>query len=309
MNIFLISGGASAIAEKPSSPTISLNEVVTTYRVLVHSGAPIIEINAIRKHLSAIKGGRMAEAASGSQQISILVSDVPENALDALASGPTMPDTTTVGDCYSIAERYKMTPQFPASVRQLFERRSLRETPKASDPAFYNSQFVTILSNATAVNAVVECAAADGFAVEVDNSCDDWDYAAAADYLLSRLRELRQGASRVCLISGGEVTVKPGSNPGLGGRNQQFALYCAQKIAGENITILSAGTDGIDGNSLAAGAIVDGSTVARAQEKGIDPTVALARFDAFPLFEALGDAIISGPTGNNVRDVRVLLAS
>jgi hydroxypyruvate reductase len=201
-----------------------------------------------------------------------------------------------------------MTPHFPTSVRQLFEKRKLQETPKADDASFQHSQFVTILSNAAAVNAVVQSAVADGFAVEIDNSCDDWDYAKAADHLLARLRQLRQGASRVCLISGGEVTVKPGSNPGIGGRNQQFALYCAQKIAGERITVLSAGTDGIDGNSQAAGAVADGSTIARAREKGIDPAAALARFDTFPLFEALGDAIITGPTGNNVRDIRVLLA-
>jgi hydroxypyruvate reductase len=306
--IFLISGGASAIAEKPISAAITLADVIATYKVLVHSGAPISAINAIRKHLSALKGGRMAQAAAGSQQASILVSDVPENALDALASGPTMPDSTTIADCYSIAERNKLTPQFPPNVRQLFEDRSLQETPKAGDAAFQNSQFVTILSNATAVNAAVQCAASDGFAVEVDNSCDDWAYARAADHLLARLRKLRQSASRVCLISGGEVTVKPGSNPGIGGRNQQFALYCAEKIKGESITLLSAGTDGIDGNSPAAGAVADGSTIARAQEKGIDPAAALAQFDAFPLFESLGDAIITGPTGNNVRDLRVLLA-
>ncbi len=158
------------------------------------------------------------------------------------------------------------------------------------------------------MKAAVESAALGGFAVEVDNSWDDWDYADAADHLLSRLRVLRHGASRVCLISGGEVTVKAGRNPGTGGRNQQFALYCAAKIAGQAITVLSAGTDGIDGNSPAAGAIADGSTVARARQKGLDPAAALKRLDAFPLFDAIGDALMTGPTGNNVRDVRVLLA-
>lgn len=250
----------------------------------------------------------MAQAAAPSHQISILVSDVPENALDALASGPTMPDTTTVADCYAIADKHRLLPLLPAKVRTLFEERALQETPKAADSAFAQSRYLTILSNATALNASVEEAALGGFAVEVDNSCDDWDYADAADHLLSRLRVLRQGASRVCLISGGEVTVKAGKNPGTGGRNQQFALYCAQKIQGQPITVLSAGTDGIDGNSEAAGAIADGSTVARAREKGFDADMSLKKFDAFPLFEATGDAIITGPTGNNVRDLRVLLA-
>ncbi len=308
LTIFLISGGASAIVEKPISLAITPEDVIATYWALVHSDAPISEINAVRKHLSAIKGGRMARAAAPSTQVSILVSDVPEDALDALASGPTMPDTTTVADCYAIADEYRLLPQMPANVRRLFEQRGLQETPKAGDAAFAQSRYLTILSNATALEAVVENAALAGFAVEVDNSCDDWDYADAADHLLSRLRVLRQGASRVCLISGGEVTVNAGKNPGTGGRNQQFALYCAAKIQGESITVLSAGTDGIDGNSFAAGAVADGSTVARAKEKGFDPAAALKQLDAFPLFEAVGDAIITGPTGNNVRDVRVLLA-
>ena len=306
--VFLISGGASAIAEKPISGGISLQDVVETYRALVHSGAPIAEINAIRKHLSALKGGRLALAAVPARQLSVLVSDVPEGSLDALASGPTMPDTTTVNECYDLAHRYQLLDRFPPSVRSLFDGRQLNETPKAGDPAFAHSHYATVLSNATAVNAAVESAKLGGFAVEVDNSCDDWDYQQAADHLLRRLRELRRGVSRACLISGGEVTVKVGAASGLGGRNQQFALYCAEKIAGENVTVLSAGTDGIDGNSPAAGAIADGSTLDRASQRGLDAATALVRFDSFPLFHAIGDAIMTGPTGNNVRDLRILLA-
>ena len=306
--VFLISGGASAIAEKPISGGISLQDVVETYRALVHSGAPIAEINAIRKHLSALKGGRLALAAVPARQLSVLVSDVPEGSLDALASGPTMPDTTTVNECYDLAHRYQLLDRFPPSVRSLFDGRQLNETPKAGDPAFAHSHYATVLSNATAVNAAVESAKLGGFAVEVDNSCDDWDYQQAADHLLQRLRELRRGASRACLISGGEVTVKVGAASGLGGRNQQFALYCAEKISGENVTVLSAGTDGIDGNSPAAGAIADGSTLDRASQRGLDAATALVRFDSFPLFHAIGDAIMTGPTGNNVRDLRILLA-
>jgi glycerate 2-kinase len=306
--VFLISGGASAIAEKPISAVISLADVVETYKALVHSGAPIAEINAVRKHLSALKGGRLACAAAPAYQASVLVSDVPETSLDALASGPTMPDTTTVADCHAIVERYKLLQHFPASVRALFEQDLLEETPKQSDPAFQHSRYTTVLSNATATNAAVESAVLGGFAVEVDNSCDDWDFQRAADHLLGRLCELRHDVPRVCLISGGEVTVKVGTNSGIGGRNQHFALCCAQQIAGENITVLSAGTDGIDGNSQAAGAVVDGTTVERAQQRGFDVATALAQFDSFPLLDAIGDAIITGPTGNNVRDLRILLA-
>jgi glycerate 2-kinase len=305
--LFLISGGASAIAEKPIRPDLTLSDVIATNRTLVHSGAPIAEINAVRKHLSAIKGGRMSAAAAPATQLSLLVSDVPDHALDALASGPTMPDSSTVADCYEIAKRRDMLPRFPASVRRIFENGQLQETPKANDPVFDNSSYVTALSNQTAVDAAVETARSLGFTVEVDNSCDDWDYARAADYLLQRLRTLRNTSSPVCLISGGEVTVTVGGKSGTGGRNQQFALYCAEKIAGEAITILSAGTDGIDGNSPAAGALIDGTTVARAAQRGLDAGTALSEFDAFPLLRAIGDAIITGPTGNNVRDVRILL--
>jgi hydroxypyruvate reductase len=305
--IFMLSGGGSAIAEKPIDDEISLEDLVATYRALVLSGAPIAEINAIRKHLSAVKGGRLAQAAYPAQQVSLLISDVPDHTLDALASGPTMPDSTSVADCYSILERHRLLEQFPPSVRELFQRHALEETPKSDDPAFVRARWWPLLSNQSAVEAAAVAATRAGFAVEIDNSCDDWDYQRAADYLLDRLRKLRQNVSRVCLISGGEITVKV-TQGGAGGRNQHFALYCAQKIAGENIAGLSAGTDGIDGNSPAAGAVADGTTVERAKAAGVDPAAALQSFNSYPLFDRLGDAIMTGPTGNNVRDLRILLA-
>jgi glycerate 2-kinase len=305
--IFMLSGGGSAIAEKPIDDEISLDDLVATYRALVLSGAPIAEINAIRKHLSAVKGGRLAQAAYPAQQVSLMVSDVPDGTPDALASGPTMPDSTSVSACYAILERHQLLEQFPQSVRELFQRHALEETPKSDDPAFARARWWPVLSNKSAVQAAGIAATGHGFGVEVDSSCDDWDYERAADYLLSRLRGLRKSVSRVCLISGGEVTVKV-TNGGTGGRNQQFALACAQKVAGENITVLSAGTDGIDGNSPAAGAVVDGGTLERARAAGFDPAAALGSFNAYPLFDALGDAIMTGPTGNNVRDLRILLA-
>ena len=305
--IFLLSGGGSSNFEKPIDDEISLDDLIATYRALVHSGAPIAEINAVRKHLSAVKGGRLALAASPAQQVSLLVSDVPDSTPDALASGPTMPDSTTVEDCYRIAEKYHLLPQFPQSTRELFERHSLEETPKSDDPAFHRARWWTVLSNQTAIEAASVAAERAGFIVHVDNSCDDWDYEKASDYLLQRVRELRKQFSPVCLISGGEVTVRV-ANGGVGGRNQQFALTCAEKIKGENITVLSAGTDGVDGNSPAAGAIVDGLTVARARSRGMDAIDALRNFDAYRFFSALGDAIEIGPTGNNLRDLRILLA-
>jgi len=305
--IFMLSGGGSSIAEKPIDDEISLADLIATYRALVHSGAPIAEINAIRKHLSAIKGGRLARAALAAQQVSILVSDVPDKTPDALASGPTMPDSTSVEDCHAIASKYGLLEQFPASVRELFERHALEETPKSDDPAFHRSRWWTVLSNSTLLEASKAEAERHGFTVEVDNSCDDWDYVRAADYLLHRVGELRKKSEKVCLISGGEVTVKV-SNGGLGGRNQQFALACAQKIAGENITVLSAGTDGIDGNSPAAGAIADGTTTQRAKARGLQLEASLLGFNAHPFFQTLGDTIMIGPTGNNLRDLRILLS-
>lgn len=306
--IFLVSGGGSAAVEKPADSEISLPDLIATYKTLVNSGAPIAQINAVRKHLSAVKGGRMAQAAAGVTQISILVSDVPENALDSLSSGPTMPDSSTVEDCYRIAHEHKMLPDFPVPVRELFERRALEETPKQDDAAFAKSRWWKVLSNETAEKAAKAAAVKHGFAAEIDHSCDDWDYARAADYLLERLRTLRHNCARACIISGGEVTVKVPPNAGSGGRNQHFALYCAQKIAGENIAALSAGTDGIDGVSPAAGAVADGTTLERAQKAGLDVAAHFNGFNAFPLFEKLGDTVQTGPTGNNVRDLRVLMA-
>jgi glycerate 2-kinase len=316
--IFMISGGGSSIVEKPVDDEISLPDLIATYKVLVHSGAPIAEINAIRKHLSAVKGGRLAQAAYPAQQVSILVSDVPDATPDALASGPTMPDSTSINDCERIAARYGLIDQFPKSTAELFRQHALDETPKSDDPAFIRARSWIVLSNKVAIDEAAVAATRAGFAVEVDNSCDDWPYDKAAEYLTNRLRELRTRVSRVCLISGGEVTVTV-RNGGIGGRNQQFALACAELISGSDITILSAGTDGIDGNSPAAGAVVDGSTIDRISDRvgsqakasvgGIEAARhALSTFNAYSLFDALGDAVVTGPTGNNLRDLRILLA-
>ena len=305
--IFLLSGGGSSVVEKPIDDEISLTDLIQTYKVLVHSGAPIAEMNAVRKHISAVKGGRLAQAAHPAQQISLLVSDVPDPALDALASGPTMPDSTTVEQCQTIAAKYQLHNQLPASVRELFDRHALQETPKSDDPIFHRSRWWPVLSNADVVNNAAEEARRLGFGAEIDNSCDDWDYERAADYLLTKLRELRQKFARVCLISGGEVTVQV-TNGGVGGRNQQLALALARRIAGENITVLSAGTDGIDGNSPAAGAIADGTTLTRARSRRLDVDAMSSAFNAYPLFDSIGDAIVTGPTGNNLRDLRILLS-
>jgi glycerate 2-kinase len=302
--IFLISGGASALVEAPLYPQMRLEDVVAVNRSLLHCGAHIAEMNAVRKHLSALKGGRMALAAAPARQLSLLISDVPERALDALASGPTMPDSSTVEQCYEIYQRYKLP--LPESVRELFEQRQLTETPKAYDAAFENSQWHVLLSSETAQRMAAQIAQETGFEVVVDSSCDDWDYEAAAEYLLGKLQQRRHEGKRVCVVNGGEVTVRITRDPGVGGRNQQFALYCAERITGDSVAILSAGTDGIDGNSRVAGAVVDGTTLAAAG--GQQVREALENFNSTPLLQSIGATVETGPTGNNLRDLRILCA-
>jgi len=305
--IYLISGGGSSAVEKPVDDGITLDDLIATYRVLVHCGASIGEINTLRKHLSAVKGGRLARRAYPAEQLSILVSDVPDHLPDALASGPTMPDSSTVDGCFALAAKYNLLEKFPPSVRELFERHALPETPKSDDPAFARARWTTILSNRALLQAAMREAERQGFSVEIDNRCDDWDYAKAADYLLARVRELRTKSERACLLSGGEVTVNV-TRAGTGGRNQQFALYCATRIQGEDISVLSAGSDGVDGQSEAAGGVADGTTLDRGRARGLDARAHLGSFDAYPFLNQLGDAIVTGPTGNNLRDLRILLA-
>jgi glycerate 2-kinase len=307
--VFLVSGGGSAMVEQFLEAEVSLGEIVATHKALVESGAPIAAINAVRKHLSAVKGGRLAAAAAPAEQVTIFVSDVPEGELDALSSGPTVPDRSTIKDVYRIAEEYGLVAKVPDVVSEMLRRRALVETPKLGDEIFARSRWSLLLDSVSLEEAAVVRARELGWQVEIDNRCDDWSAERAATYLLERVRELRRGRERVCLLSAGEVTVQVSSGAsGKGGRNQQFALLCAESIAGSEITILSAGSDGIDGNSPAAGAMVDGSTMARADAAGYSVESALASFDSYSLLSSLGDTVTTGPTGNNLRDLRVLLA-
>jgi len=307
--IFLITGGASAMFDLPISPTITLEDMIALNQLLVASGAPIRDINCIRKHFSAVKGGRLGMAASdAASQITLLVSDVPADQLDALASGPTMADSTTVSDCMAILHHYQIREHMPVSLQKLVAA-GLPETPKYIYAAY---QPVVLLGNETLVQHAREAAEQMGYEVVIDNRCDDWKCEDAAVYLLERLLALPRENRPLCLISGGEVTVTLPRNPhsiGVGGRNQHFALQCAlqmQQMEME-VTVLSVGSDGIDGNSLAAGAVADNATVARATSLDISAQSALDGFDSYSLFQSLGDAIVTGPTGNNLRDLRILL--
>jgi glycerate 2-kinase len=316
---FLVSGGASAMMELPLDPTISLEDIVSFHQELVHSGGTIAEINCVRKHFSAVKGGRLSMEADGLSSYSILVSDVPSNRLDSLGSGPTLPDTSTVEECREVLARYGLMERFPASVRRFFASEAFCETPK---PSQLQARTLTLLSGDDTAVIAKQRAEEVGFYAVIDNTCDDWDYRGAAEYLLNRLHELRREHSLVCLISSGEVTVDL-SGPtlvseeaggvarrGVGGRNQHFALYAATllKPSDASVVILSAGTDGVDGNSSAAGAIVDVKTLYGDEESPIRARAALRHFDSGTFLQKAGLSIVTGPTGNNLRDLRILLA-
>jgi len=317
--LFLISGGASAMLELPLDSTISLEDTVSFYRELVHSGASIAEINCVRKHFSAIKGGRLGIHAEGMLSYSLLISDVPPGHLDALASGPTLPDTSTVEQCREILARYDLMEKFPASLRRFFGNSDLPEIPKTHQ---FSARYLTLITSDDLAEAARRRAEDLGFYAVIDNTCDDWDYRRAAVYLLGRLRSLRRDHARVCLVSSGEVTVElpegASHRLGIGGRNQHFALYAAtllQSSRGSTV-VLSAGTDGIDGNSTAAGAVVGELTLL--QSNGSHDTadsrllrqaeLALQHFDSGTFLETVGSSIVTGATGNNLRDLRILLA-
>jgi hydroxypyruvate reductase len=306
--VFLMSGGGSSMVELFSDAAIPLESMAATHRALVECGAPIAAMNAVRKHLSSVKGGRLAAAAWPARQLTIFVSDVPVSELDALASGPTLPDRSTVEDVYGIAEKYGLTDRLPAGVREMVVERRLAETPKAGGAIFARSNWSVLLDSASLEETAAARARELGWHVEVDNRCDDWTAEDASKYLVGRVGELRRSHDRVCLLSAGEITVRiPSAVSGKGGRNSHFALLCSELISGGGMTVLSGGSDGIDGHSPAAGAVVDGTTVARAEETGYPVAAALAAFDSYTLLEKLGDAVVTGPTGNNLRDLRVLL--
>jgi hydroxypyruvate reductase len=338
---FLISGGGSAMFDLPLDPHVTLEDTAAFHQSLLASGAPINEINTLRKHFSAVKGGRLAMAAPEAAKVNLLLPDVPLRTLDALSSGPTSPDHSTVAEVRELLARYDLTRKFPPSVRAFFERDDLPESPgnkawnpavlsseqpanpaparsmttaasmRGEDEAFRDSVFEILLSSHDLVENARTLAQRAGYFVAVDNSCDDWDYADAARYLLERFHALRAAHPRLCLISVGEVTVTMDRTPGAGGRNQQFAMACAldlEKYQGELLTVFSAGSDGIDGNTRAAGAIADPTTVTRAHAFGFHLKESLAAFNACPMFTAMGDTVVTGPTGQNLRDLRLLIA-
>jgi hydroxypyruvate reductase len=256
-----------------------------------------------------VKGGRLAVAANPATKITLAVSDVPAGKESALASGPTLPDPTTVADAKRVLEEYSLREKLPAILRRRFDEGKIPETPKAEALAFQNAHFMLLLGMDDLFHPAHHAAEAKGFIACCDNSTDDWPVEKAAGYLLDQLEELRRThrGQRVALIADGEVS-SPVTGDGIGGRNSAFVLACVEKIAGKKIAVLSAGTDGLDGNSPGAGAVADGETLEMARAIGLDPGDAFRRSDAFGFFSRFEDVIVTGPTGNNLRDLRILIA-
>jgi glycerate 2-kinase len=305
----LISGGGSALLPFPAEG-ISLADKQETTRQLLACGATIHEINAIRKHLSAIKGGQLAMLARPATVVSLLLSDVIGDDLSVIGSGPTAPDESTFADALAVLDRYKIRASVPDAVRERFEaglRGDIPETPKQAD----NVQNVIVGSNRLVVDAAEHKAKELGYRTMVLSTTIDGEtkdvarmHAAIAREIATSRRPLPPPA---CVLSGGETTVTL-TGDGLGGRNQEFALAAALDIAGMTpAVVLSAGTDGTDGPTDAAGAIADSTTVERATALGLEAKRSLADHDSYHFFEKTKDLIKTGPTGTNVADVHIVL--
>ncbi|MBD3298353.1 MAG: DUF4147 domain-containing protein [candidate division Zixibacteria bacterium] len=306
----LISGGGSALWPAPTDG-ITLDEKQATTKLLLGCGASIDEINAVRKHISSIKGGQLAKAVAPAQLIGLMLSDVIGDRLDVIASGPTTPDDHQFADAWGILEKYRLQSKVPPSVREYIERGmegEVAETPKRDDPVFQRVQNVVVGSNAAALQAASEAATARGYNTRIVTSERSGDTSDLAREVTETVAQFRGKTSPTCLLWGGETTVVLCDDPGEGGRNQQLALAVAQAIDGrDDVTFASIGTDGTDGPTDAAGGIVDGGTLSTARDQHLDPSDHLKRNDAYPLLKACGDLVVMGPTNTNVMDVQVLL--
>ena len=311
--ICLISGGGSALLPLPAAG-LTLADKQGTIKALLHCGATIHEINAIRKHTSAVKGGLLAREVFPAELLTLILSDVVGDDLDAIASGPCVPDASTYRDCLNIVAKYGIEKVLPPRVRKHLQQGSdgLRpETPDPADRIFERAYSMIVGSNSEALEAARNAAAQMGYNPLILSSMIEGDTGQVAGMHGAIAREILKTGhptpAPACILSGGETTVVL-TGDGLGGRNQQFALAAALDIAGhDRIVILSGGTDGTDGPTDAAGAYVDGSTLHRAVNLGMDPSKYLADNDAYHFFKRLDDLLITGPTGTNVMDLRVML--
>ena len=307
--ICLLSGGGSALLVQPVGG-VGLEDLRVTNDLLLRSGATIQEINAVRKHLSRVKGGKLAQVAVPARVVSLVLSDVVGNPLDVIASGPTVPDPTTFAEAVEVLRRYALLDRVPTPVRDCLMRGvrgEIAETPKPGDPTLADVRTVIIGSNEIAAEAARAQARAEGFNALLLSTFVEGEAREVARVIAAIAREVchsgRPVPAPACLIAGGETTVTVRGS-GKGGRNQELALAAAIQIAGlDQVTIASLATDGTDGPTDAAGALADGTTVARAAKLGLDARDFLDCNDAYRFFEALGDLLVTGPTRTNVNDL------
>ncbi len=309
--VCLISGGASALLPLPAPPVTLAEKQAITNRLL-ECGANIHEINCVRKHISLIKGGRLAQLAYPATVLTLILSDVIGDDLDVIGSGPTVPDRSTSGDAKAILDKYALWERIPPGVRKRLNSRA-SETPKPRDRIFGKVQNLIVASNRLAVNAAAREARKLGFGTMILSTFLEGEAREVARVLGAIAREIRATGNPIkppaCVITGGETTVTI-RGMGIGGRNQEFALAAALDIAGmKDVLILSAGTDGSDGPTDAAGATADGTTLARAERQGLDAAKYLAENDSYRFFYPLGDLIKTGPTGTNVADIQIVLVA
>ncbi len=306
----LISGGGSALMTAPA-PGITLDDLQALTRALLASGADIRAINTLRKHLDEVKGGGLARWAAPAPVLTLALSDVVGSPLDVIASGPTVPDESTFADAWDIARRYGLS--LPAAVRRRLERGlrgEIPETPKAGDPLFAGAHTLVVADNPLAARAAREQAAREGFRTLLLTTSLQGEARQAGRFLAAIVREARSSGNPLsppaCLIAGGETTVTL-RGAGLGGRNQEAALGAARDLHGlSNVLLATLATDGSDGPTDAAGAVVSGETLQRAAALGLDPDDFLRRNDAYRFFEALDDLLKTGPTQTNVNDLAFL---
>ena len=309
--VCLISGGGSALLVYPHD-RISMADKQKITALLLKAGADIHELNAVRKHISKVKGGRLAGLAHPATVVSLILSDVIGDSLDVIASGPTAPDASTYAEALAVIAKYQLSSDAPPAVMRLLQdgaTGAVPETPKSDHPVFGNTENIIVGSSRLALQAALAKAGEFGLEAKIASSEVTGEakevgrrFAREAIALLGQQRK-----RPLCLISGGETTVTV-TGSGLGGRNTELALAFAMKIEGvEGITLLSAGTDGTDGPTDAAGAIVDGTAMQKAAEKGLDAAAYLAANDSYMFMQKTGDLLITGPTGTNVMDIQVLL--
>lgn len=316
--IFLISGGGSALLEWPRDVTMTLEELREANRTLVQSGASIAEINVVRRALSAVKGGGLSARAPRADQLSLIISDTNTGEESSVASGPTLEPPIDAPDAAAVITRYELAQRLPASILRVVAQQPFAGIESPGDCL---RKHYVLLTNEDAIAAAADAARSSGFIVEIARDIIEQEIGAGCAQLLERLQSARRRAASagrvVCLLSGGEFAC-PVRGLGQGGRNSETALRLALQIeervesdagSSSHVVALSAGTDGIDGNSPAAGALSDETTLKRAQTLGLNARKSLETSDAYSFFESLGDSIMTGPTDTNVRDVRVLLAS